>query len=221
VVRWEAKARAEKVNKLNPKFDKSKPKLRQAKSRRKIFQNDSYYLNFKIISDATFLSSNARATFMLEKPLWHRALVECLKQDCVRDSDRQTRVSTFIIKCWTLRLTFKTGYKIDQNNQTTTQTTQTWPVRGLVVSASASVLVASYQDHLTWYCSLLTRRTVRGWAAGNTRWTHTKNEIVQTQSWRYKTIVVIKHQQKPPYQKTATKAAKTFFTNKSHGVMQA
>ena len=92
---------------------------------------------------------------------------------------------------------------------------------GLVVSASASVLVASYQDHLTWYCSLLTRRTVRGWAAGNTRWTHTKNEIVQTQSWRYKTIVVIKHQQKPPYQKTATKAAKTFFTNKSHGVMQA
>jgi len=49
-----------------------------------------------------------------------------------------------------------------------------------VVSASASVLVGreflavSYQDLVNWYCSLLTRRTVYGRAAGNSPRTTTK-----------------------------------------------
>jgi len=58
----------------------------------------------------------------------------------------------------------------------------------------------SYQDLVNWYCSLLTRRTVCGRAAGNTLRTQNRSkrneiEIVQTQSWRYKNLVVIKCQQ--------------------------
>jgi len=53
----------------------------------------------------------------------------------------------------------------------------------------------SYQDLVNWYCSLLIRRTVCGRAAGNTSRTQHKPEIVQTQSWRYKTVVVIQSQQ--------------------------
>jgi len=79
-----------------------------------------------------------------------------------------------------------------------------------VVSASASVLVGprvrlsagSYQDLINWYCSLLTGRTVCGRAAGNTprtqkqtEWIRMNAEVVQTQSWRYRTIVVVKRQQ--------------------------
>jgi len=58
-----------------------------------------------------------------------------------------------------------------------------------VVSASASVLVlstGSYQDVINWYCSLLTRRTVCGRAAGNTlrtqkqpEWKSVNAEIVR------------------------------------------
>jgi len=53
---------------------------------------------------------------------------------------------------------------------------------------------------VNWYCSLLTRRTVCGRAAGNTLRTRNQSErneteIAQTQSWRYKTLVVIKCQQ--------------------------
>ena len=59
--------------------------------------------------------------------------------------------------------------------------------------------VRSYQHLANWYCSLLTRRTVCGRAAGNTPRTHNKAsemkpDIVLTQSWRYKTTVVIKCQ---------------------------
>ena len=56
------------------------------------------------------------------------------------------------------------------------------------------------QDLVNWYSSLLTKRSVCGRATG-THPEHTKNtsemkpEIVQTQVWRYKTIVVIKRQQ--------------------------
>ena len=58
----------------------------------------------------------------------------------------------------------------------------------------------SYQDFVDWYCSLLTRRTVCGRAAGNTPRTQNKAsdmkpDIVQAQSWRYKTTVVIKRQE--------------------------
>jgi len=60
----------------------------------------------------------------------------------------------------------------------------------------------SYEDLVCWYCSLLTRHTVYRRAAGNTPRTQKKKkpsemkpEIVQTQSWRYKTIAVIKRQQ--------------------------
>jgi len=67
------------------------------------------------------------------------------------------------------------------------------PARGLVVSASASVLVASvlvgragsYQDLVDWYCRLLTRRTVYGKSCSghkqNTKTTRVKMnpEIVQ------------------------------------------
>jgi len=48
------------------------------------------------------------------------------------------------------------------------------PARGIVVSASASVLAGrefsagSYQDLVNSFCSLLTRRTVRRRVAGNT-----------------------------------------------------
>ena len=60
----------------------------------------------------------------------------------------------------------------------------------------------SYQDVVNWYFSLLARRTVCRRAARNT--SRTQNElrqmkagIVPTQSWRYKTTVVImRHQQK-------------------------
>ena len=55
------------------------------------------------------------------------------------------------------------------------------PARGLVVSASASVLVGrefssagSNQDLVNWYCSLLTRRTVYRGAAGTSPRTTTK-----------------------------------------------
>jgi len=52
------------------------------------------------------------------------------------------------------------------------------------------------QATVNWYCSLLTRRTVCGRAAVNATRTQNKpseNEPrVQTQTWRYKTIVVIK-----------------------------
>jgi len=64
----------------------------------------------------------------------------------------------------------------------------------------------SYQDLANWYCSPLARRTVYGRTAGNTTRTAgnttrtqkkpSENEPrVQTQTWRYKTIVVIKRQQ--------------------------
>jgi len=75
------------------------------------------------------------------------------------------------------------------------------PARGLVVSAFALVLVRREFDSwpgltktLIWYYILLTRRTVCGRAAGNTIWTReqknewTETAIVQTQSWRYKTM---------------------------------
>ena len=57
-----------------------------------------------------------------------------------------------------------------------------------------------YQDLVNWCCSLLTRRTVCGRAAGNSpkprkKTSQLKPDIVQTQTWRYKTIVVIKRQQ--------------------------
>ena len=59
----------------------------------------------------------------------------------------------------------------------------------------------SYQDLVNWYCSLLIRRTVCGRAAGNTLRTQNRSErneteIAHTQSWRYKTLVVIKCQQR-------------------------
>jgi len=56
------------------------------------------------------------------------------------------------------------------------------PALVLVVSASASVLVGrefsagSYQDLINWYCSLLTRCTVYGRAAGNTSRTQKQTE---------------------------------------------
>ena len=58
------------------------------------------------------------------------------------------------------------------------------PARGLVVSASASVLVGprvrlssgSHRDLINWCCSLLTRRTVCGRAAGNTPRTQKQTE---------------------------------------------
>jgi len=77
------------------------------------------------------------------------------------------------------------------------------PARGVVVSASGSVLVGrefsagTYQDLINSYCSLLTRRTVcRRVAWNTTRKPNKRDQIkagfVQTQSWRYKTTVVIK-----------------------------
>ena len=64
----------------------------------------------------------------------------------------------------------------------------------------------SWQDLVNWYCSLLTRRTVCGRSAGNTISTQNRSErneteIVQTQSWRYKTFVVIKCQQQTTMKK--------------------
>jgi len=58
----------------------------------------------------------------------------------------------------------------------------------------------TYPDLVNWYCSLLTRRTVCGRAAGNTprpqkKPSGMKPEIAKTQLWRYKTIVVIKRKQ--------------------------
>jgi len=59
----------------------------------------------------------------------------------------------------------------------------------------------SYQDLINWYRSLLIRRTVCGRAAENTFRTQNKPEIVQTQSWRYKTIVLVQRQQQTPISK--------------------
>jgi len=68
----------------------------------------------------------------------------------------------------------------------------------------------SYQDLVNWCCSLPTRCTACRRAAGISPRTHKrtselKTESVQTQLWRYKTIVVISANNKPPYQTKQTK----------------
>ena len=71
------------------------------------------------------------------------------------------------------------------------------PARGLVVSASASVLVGrefssagSNQDLVNWYCSLLTRRTVYGRAAGNSPRTTTTKINKWNDIWNCRNSVV-------------------------------
>ena len=82
--------------------------------------------------------------------------------------------------------------------------TSPWP-RGKCVRFGAGrsrvrLLSRSYQDLVNWYCGLLTRRTVCGKICREltqnikTGRVNMKPEIVQTQSWRYKTMVVIKRQ---------------------------
>jgi len=75
------------------------------------------------------------------------------------------------------------------------------PARGLVVSASASVLVGarvrlsagSYQDLINWYCSLLTRRTVCGRAAGNTPRSQTQTEWHESRNWTNSVLALQDH----------------------------
>ena len=69
-----------------------------------------------------------------------------------------------------------------------------------MVSASASVLVGrelsagSYQDLVNWYCSLLTRRTVYGRAAGNSpRTTTTINQWNETWNCRNSVVALQDH----------------------------
>ena len=75
--------------------------------------------------------------------------------------------------------------------------TSPWPIGKCVRFGAGRSRVrlsaGSYQDLVNWCCSLLTRRTVCGRAAGNTLRTQNRSgrnetEIVQTQSWRYKTF---------------------------------
>jgi len=100
---------------------------------------------------------------------------------------------------------YKTIVVIKRQQQTAISN---FSIRALQLSAG------SYQDLINWYCSLLTRRTVCGRAAGNTlrtqkqtEWKSVNAEIVQTPSWRYKTIVVIKRQQQ-----TAIRALQLYIT---------
>jgi len=82
------------------------------------------------------------------------------------------------------------------------------PYNVLKISGGANAPNAS--PWLRACCSLLTRRTVCGRAAGNTFRTKNKPEIVQAQSWRYKTIVVIQRQQQITIsRKKRTKEQKT------------
>jgi len=78
-----------------------------------------------------------------------------------------------------------------------TSSSVSWSDRFGADRSRVRLSAGSNQDLVNWYCSLLTRRTVCGRAAGNTLSTQNRSErnateIAQTQSWRYKTLVVIK-----------------------------
>ena len=89
--------------------------------------------------------------------------------------------------------------------------TSPWP-RGKCVRFGAGksrvrLSARSYQDLVNWYCGLLTRRTVCGKSCREltqnikTSQVKMKPKIVQTQSWRYMTMVVIKRQQQTTFRK--------------------
>jgi len=75
----------------------------------------------------------------------------------------------------------------------------------------------SYQDLVNWHISLLTRRTVCGRAAGNTNTkpSEMKPEIVETQSWRYKTIAVTKRQRQTTISKKSPSSGHCLSSDKS------
>jgi len=101
-----------------------------------------------------------------------------------------------IWSCYLLRHAIKTSRAITTaidmpkgaSPSTSPFSTKVRPSRGLVVNASASVLVdrvflaGPYQDFVNWYCSLLTRRTVYGRAVGTT--TRTRNK--PSEKWTQK-----------------------------------
>jgi len=55
------------------------------------------------------------------------------------------------------------------------------------------LLAGSYQDHVNWYCSLLTRRTVCGRAAGNTPRTQKQTELNETRNCTKSVVALHDH----------------------------
>jgi len=95
-------------------------------------------------------------------------------------------------------------HPLKSHTSTRTRENISRPASGLVINAPASVLAGreSYQDLVNWYCSLLTRRTVCGGAAGNTPRTQKQAEWNET---RNKTNSVVSLQNHCSYKMLSTK----------------